>query len=118
MITTPVVDFQTPARILIPKLVRSRDAWKAKATARKKQRKALQIRVRDLIDSRNRHRQRARTLQQELQSTRLQLEHSQQQLQQTQQHDQLQVCLESASLVATPLMADATTIDPVAAKKK
>ena len=44
--------FKTPARILIPKLVRSRDAWKTKANARKDQRKALEIRVRDLEASR------------------------------------------------------------------
>ena len=62
MIATP--SFRTPPRILIPKLVKSRDAWKAKATARKVQRKALEIRVRDLEVSRERHRQRADQLQQ------------------------------------------------------
>ena len=56
--TTPS-EFQTPPRILIPKLVASRDAWKAKATARKAQRKALEIRVRDLETSRDLHRQKA-----------------------------------------------------------
>ncbi len=56
--------FRTPPRILIPKLVRSRDAWKAKATTRKTQRKALEIRVRDLDASRELHRQRAEQLQQ------------------------------------------------------
>lgn len=56
--------FQTPARILIPKLVRSRDAWKTKATQRKTQGKALQIRVRDLEASRDLHRQHAERLQQ------------------------------------------------------
>jgi len=61
--TTPPV-FRTPPRILIPKLVRSRDAWKAKATNRKAQRKALEIRVRDLEASRDLHRQRAEQLQQ------------------------------------------------------
>ena len=64
MIATPT--FQTPPRILIPKLVKSRDAWKAKATARKAQRKALEIRVRDLEASRDRHRQRADQLQQQV----------------------------------------------------
>jgi len=58
--------FQTPPRILIPKLVKSRDAWKAKATARKVQRKALEIRVRDLEASRERHRERADQLQQQV----------------------------------------------------
>jgi predicted nucleic acid-binding Zn-ribbon protein len=44
-------------------LVRSRDAWKAKATTRKTQRKALEIRVRDLEVSRDLHRQRVEQLQ-------------------------------------------------------
>ena len=56
--------FATPARILIPKLVRSRDAWKTEATQRKAQRKALQIRVRDLVLSRDLHRRHAEQLQQ------------------------------------------------------
>ncbi len=37
--TAPPV-FRTPPRILIPKSVRSRDAWKAKATSRKARRAA------------------------------------------------------------------------------
>ena len=60
---TTLAAFRTPPRILIPKLVRSRDAWKAKATTRKAQRKALEIRVRDLEASRDLHRQRAEQLQ-------------------------------------------------------
>jgi hypothetical protein len=82
MITGPTAAptaFQTPPRILIPKLVRSRDAWKDKATQRKRQNKALQIRVRDLTASRLRHRQRADQLAQELAQLRLRLEHTQQQ---------------------------------------
>ena len=81
---TPVA-FRTPHRILIPKLLRSRDAWKDKATQRKAQIKALQIRARDLTASRLRHRQRADHLAQQLQQLRLQLEHTQQQLHQAQQ---------------------------------
>jgi hypothetical protein len=61
---TTVATFRTPHRILIPKLVRSRDAWKAKAGQRKAQRKALQIRIRDLELSRDRHRQHGDQLQQ------------------------------------------------------
>ena len=60
---TTAAAFRTPPRILIPKLVRSRDGWKTKATARKAQRKALEIRVRDLEASRDLHRQRAEQLQ-------------------------------------------------------
>ena len=65
--------FQTPPRILIPKLVRSRDAWKAKATQRKTQRKALEIRVRDLEVSRDLHRQRAEQLQKQVDQLQAQL---------------------------------------------
>lgn len=65
------ITFRTPPRILIPKLTRSRDAWKAKAAARKAQRKALEIRVRDLETSRERHARRADQLQQRVD----QLEH-------------------------------------------
>ena len=64
--------FKTPRRLLITKLVRSRDAWKAKANARKAQRKTLEIRVRDLEASRELHRQRAEQLL--LQNQQLQLE--------------------------------------------
>ena len=44
--------FLTPSRILIPKLVVSRDGWKAKAAERKKKLKAARIRIRDLGKSR------------------------------------------------------------------
>lgn len=64
--TRSACQFQTPPRILIPKLVRSRDAWKAKAAQRKAQRKALEIRVRDLEASRDLHRQRAEQLQKQV----------------------------------------------------
>ena len=70
MTTLPA--FRTPPRILIPKLVRSRDAWKVKATNRKAQRKALEIRVRDLEASRDLHRRHAEQLQQRI--TRLEVE--------------------------------------------
>ena len=82
--------FQTPSRILIPKLLRSRDAWKVKATQRKAERKALQIRVRDLVASRVRHCQRADQLQVELDRVRLQLDHTRQ------ERDQLQARLDAA----------------------
>lgn len=66
--------FRTPPRILIPKLVQSRDTWKAKATDRKAQRKALEIRVRDLEASRDLHRQRAEQLQQRIAQLETQLD--------------------------------------------
>ena len=70
---TTLAAFRTPPRILIPKLVRSRDAWKAKATTRKTQRKALEIRVRDLEVSRDLHRQRAEQLQEHVNQLEAQL---------------------------------------------
>src|SRR5712664_3755189 len=51
--------FQTPARILIPKLVASRAGWKGKAGERKRRLKAARIRVRDLEASRQRWHDRA-----------------------------------------------------------
>ena len=44
--------FQTPPRILIPKLLKSREGWKTKANQRKKLLKAVHIRNRDLEASR------------------------------------------------------------------
>lgn len=55
-VETPV--FRTPARILIPKMVKSRDGWKAKADERKKRLKAARIRHRDLEASRERWKER------------------------------------------------------------
>jgi hypothetical protein len=55
--TTPA--FRTPTRILIPKLVKSRDGWKTKAQERKKRLKAARIRNRDLEASRAAWRERA-----------------------------------------------------------
>jgi hypothetical protein len=64
--TATVPAFQTPARILIPKLVKSRDGWKAKAQDRKKLLKAARIRNRDLEASRKVWRQRAETAAEQL----------------------------------------------------
>jgi hypothetical protein len=84
------IAFQTPLRILIPKLLRSRDAWKVKATQRKAERKALQIRVRDLTASRARHRSRADELQLRLDRLQLQHDHA------CRQRDQLQAQFDAA----------------------
>ncbi len=46
-------EFRTPVRILLPKLLHSRDQWKRKCHARRRQNKALQITVRDLTASRD-----------------------------------------------------------------
>jgi hypothetical protein len=62
----PANDFRTPPRILIPKLVRSRDQWKAKAGERKRQYRKEQIRSRDLSISRERWKERALAAEQQL----------------------------------------------------
>jgi hypothetical protein len=83
--TTPnaaAPSFRSPPRILIPKLVESRDKWKAKAARRKKELKKAQIRARDLAVSRQRGKERALAAEQQLQATRQQLETTQPQLEQ------------------------------------
>ncbi len=72
--TTPASDFRTPPRILIPKLVRSRDQWKAKATARKRLYRKEKIHSRDLALSRRRWKDRALTAEQQLQQLQGQLQ--------------------------------------------
>ena len=64
--TTPAINFLTPPRILIPKLVSSRDKWKAKATARKRQCHKQTIHCRDLAVSRQRWKDRALAAEQKL----------------------------------------------------
>ena len=51
--------FRTPLRILVPKLLKSRDDWKAKSDARKAQLKSAKITLRDLRASRELWRGRA-----------------------------------------------------------
>lgn len=105
--TTPT--FQTPPRILIPKLLCSRDAWKAKATQRKAQRKALQIRVRDLTLSRDGHRQRVETLQQQVHDLQQQLDHARQQVASLQAQARLDAASPKKSVHATDRAAATTT---------
>ena len=78
MDSATTVAFLTPSRILIPKLLRSREGWKARAAARKKVNKALQIRVRDLTLSRNSWKTRALDAEQKLRDTDDQLAHTRQ----------------------------------------
>jgi chromosome segregation ATPase len=83
--TTPndaAPSFRSPPRILIPKLIDSRDKWKAKAARRKKELKKAQIRARDLSASRDRWKERALAAEQELQAVRPQLDQAQRQLEQ------------------------------------
>ena len=51
--------FRTPLRILLPKILKSRDDWKAKSDARKAHLKAAKITIRDLKTSREYWRRRA-----------------------------------------------------------
>jgi hypothetical protein len=68
--------FRTPVRILLPKLLKSRDAWKAKSDRRKAQLKAAKIKIRDCSASREMWRQRAEQLAQENRQLREQFEHA------------------------------------------
>ena len=70
--------FQTPARILIPKLVASRDGWKGKAGERKRRLKTARIRIRDLEASRQRWHDRADQAERTTDELRQQLEQTQQ----------------------------------------
>jgi hypothetical protein len=72
--TPAASDFRTPPRILIPKLVRSRDQWKAKAAERKRQYRKEQIRSRDLALSRGNWKERALAAEQKLQEQQLKLD--------------------------------------------
>lgn len=66
--------FRTPPRIIIPKLARSRDQWKAKATTRKHQYRKEKIYSRDLESSRARWKERALDAEQKLQELQQQLQ--------------------------------------------
>jgi hypothetical protein len=78
--TSRVPTFRTPTRILIPKLVKSRDGWKAKANERKKRLKAARIRTRDLEASRKLWQQRANATEEQVAQLQRQFEPSQQEL--------------------------------------
>jgi hypothetical protein len=75
---TSATAFQAPPRILIPKLLTSRNGWKAKATQRKKLLKAARIRNRDLEASREAWKTKAQAAEArvaQLQDRMAQLEH-------------------------------------------
>ena len=78
--TTPTNDFRTPSRILIPKLVRSRDQWKAKATARKRQYHKERIHSRDLKLSRQLWKDRVRGAEQKVQQLQQQFQRAEEDL--------------------------------------
>jgi selenocysteine-specific translation elongation factor len=74
--------FRTPPRILIPKLVKSRDKWKAKAGRRKRELKKAQIRSRDLSLSRQRWKERALAAEKQVQDLQQQRDQAQGHLEQ------------------------------------
>lgn len=73
-------EFRTPVRLLVPKLLKSRDDWKHKSQQRRAQNKALQINVRDLTASRKNWRD---------QYQKLLAEHQQLQAERDQLHDRV-----------------------------
>jgi len=81
--TSPPPAFRSPPRILIPKLVESRDKWKEKAGQRKSQLKAAQIRTRDLTNSRALWKERALSAEGQVQQLQRQLQEAQQFLEQS-----------------------------------
>ena len=76
--TLKTLVFQTPPRILIPKLVTSRDGWKTKANERKKRLKAARIRIRDLVNSRDAWKDKANVAENRSAELERQLEQAQQ----------------------------------------
>ena len=66
--------FRTPLHILVPKLLKSRDGWKAKSDCRKAQLKSAKIKIRDCSASRDMWRERAQRLAEENRQLREQLE--------------------------------------------
>jgi DNA anti-recombination protein RmuC len=74
--------YRTPVRILLPKLLKSRERWKAKSDRRKAQLKAAKIKIRDCSASRDMWRQRAERLAEETRQLRERAERSERELEQ------------------------------------
>jgi hypothetical protein len=66
--------FRSPMHILLPKVLTSRDNWKAKAGRRRHQLKLTRLTIRDLTRSRDAWRQRHRDQQQHIQRLDEQIE--------------------------------------------
>jgi DNA anti-recombination protein RmuC len=75
-------NFRTPVRILLPKLLKSRNDWKAKSDRRKAQLKAAKIKIRDCSASRDMWRQRTEQLQEENRQLQERLQRSERELEQ------------------------------------
>jgi hypothetical protein len=74
--------FRTPVRILLPKLLKSRDGWKAKSHQRKAKLKSANIKIRDLSASRDKWRQRTEQLEEESSQFQERLERAERELEQ------------------------------------
>ena len=75
--------FRTPIRILLPKLLKSRNGWKAKSHRRKAELKAAKIKIRDCSASRDRWRQKTEQLQEETRQLRERAEQAESELAKT-----------------------------------
>ena len=75
--------FRTPVRILLPKLLKSRNGWKAKSDRRKTELKAAKIKIRDCSASRDRWRQRTEQLEEETRQLRQRAEEAERELAKT-----------------------------------
>jgi len=71
-------------RILLPKILRSRNGWKAKSDRRKAELKAAKIKIRDCSASRDRWRQRTEQLEEEARQLRERAELAECELEKTQ----------------------------------
>lgn len=75
--------YRTPPRILLPKLLKSRDDWKAKSDQRKADLKAAKVKIRDLSASRKRWRERTEQLEKEVSQLRARAEQAESKLHKT-----------------------------------
>ena len=75
--------FRTPVRILLPKLLMSRNGWKAKSDRRKAELKAAKIKIRDCSASRDRWRQRTEQLEEDARQLRERAELAERELEKT-----------------------------------
>src|SRR5947209_8739538 len=76
--------FRTPVRILLPKLLKSRNGWKAKSDRRKAELKAAKIKIRDCSASRDRWRRQTEQLKEENRQLRQRAEQAELELAQPQ----------------------------------
>lgn len=62
--------FRTPMRVLLPKLLKSRNDWRAKSHRRKAELKTAKVKIRDVSASRDMWRQRAEQFEAEIRQLR------------------------------------------------